>query len=81
MKVYMKQYSSNILVFWNCSSDALPQLSKLARQIDSIAETNTVVRRQFSSAGLILAERRTNLGPQQLDNILFIRAVEKMDSK
>lgn len=35
--------------------------------------------RQFSAAGLILNERRTNLSPHQLDNILLIRSVNKLN--
>ena len=81
MKVDMNQYSSDVLMFWKSNCEEFPHLSKVARQIHSIPATSAGVERQFSSAGLILTERRTSLDPEQLDNVLFIRAVEKMDSK
>ena len=52
---------------------------RLARWIFSIPATSTNVERQFSGAGLIIQERRTNLNPEQLNNILLIRSMEKYE--
>ena len=68
-------------MFWKSNCDKFPHLSELASQIHSIPATNAGVERQFSSAGLVSTERRTSLEPQQLENVLYIRAVEKIDSK
>jgi hypothetical protein len=65
------------LHFWKCYSHRFPLLSKYARSILSIPATTTNVEREFSSAGFILNERRTNLQPHKLDNMLLVRSVEK----
>jgi hypothetical protein len=67
------------LTFWKAQSQQFPLLSKLAKQIHSIPATSTSVERQFSAAGLVINERRTNLSPHQLDNILLIRSVQKLN--
>ncbi|CAF0874068.1 unnamed protein product [Rotaria sordida] len=41
------------------------------RSIFSIPATSVGVEREFSAAGLVIQERRTNLNPEQLDNILL----------
>ncbi|CAF1534172.1 unnamed protein product [Rotaria sordida] len=81
MKIDMKQYSSDVLTFWRNNADELPNLSRLARQIHSIPATSASVERQFSIAGLTLSERRNSLDPEQLDNIICIRAMEKINGK
>ena len=70
--------SKDPLTFWKSQSQQFPLLSKLAQQIHSIPATSTSVERQFSAAGLIINERRTNLSPHQLDNILLIRSTKKL---
>jgi len=52
-------------------------VSKSCRKIHCIPATSAVVERQFSSAGFVLNERRTSINPDYLDNILFIRTMEK----
>ncbi|CAF3851884.1 unnamed protein product [Rotaria magnacalcarata] len=81
MKVDMNEYSSDVLLFWKRNTDEFPCLSKLARRTHSIPATSAGVERQFSTAGLILSERRNNLDPEQLDNILSIRAMEIINAK
>ncbi|CAF3210964.1 unnamed protein product [Rotaria sp. Silwood2] len=68
----------NPLDFWRENQLSFPRLSKLARRIHSIPATIATVERQFSGAGVVINERRTNLKPSQVDNILFIRSCEKM---
>ncbi|CAF2972666.1 unnamed protein product, partial [Rotaria sp. Silwood2] len=65
------------LQFWKNHSNRFPILSKYARSIFSIPATTTNVEREFSSAGFILNERRANLQPDKLDDILLVRSVEK----
>jgi hypothetical protein len=81
MKTDMKDYSSNVLTFWKSQVHELTNLSKLIRQIHSIPATSAGIERQFSIAGLTLTDRRTSLDPDQLDNMLCIRAVAKWDSQ
>ncbi|CAF2710518.1 unnamed protein product [Rotaria sp. Silwood2] len=68
---------SDPLPFWKEHQDKFPCLSRYARSIHSIPATSASVERQFSGAGLIINERRTNLKPEQLDNVLLIRSMEK----
>jgi hypothetical protein len=70
---------SNPLKFWKDQQEKLPHLSRLARRIFSIPATSASVERQFSGVGLIIQERRTNLNPEQLDNILLIRSMQKYE--
>ena len=69
--------SADPLCFWKLYENQFPFLSKYARSIHSIPATTTSVEREFSTAGWIINERRTNLKPEQLDNILLVRSVEK----
>lgn len=64
--------------FWKNHSKTFPLLSTLAKRIHSIPATSTGVERQFSSAGLIINQRRTNSNPDQVDNILLVRSVQKI---
>ena len=81
MKIDMKEYSFNVLKFWQSNADEFPCLSKLARETHSIPATSAGVERQFSIAGLTLSERRNSLDPEQLDNIICIYAMEKLNKK
>ncbi|CAF3725917.1 unnamed protein product [Rotaria sp. Silwood1] len=65
---------SDPLPFWKEHQDKFPCLSRYARSIHSIPATSASVERQFSAAGLIISERRSNLKPEQLDNVLLIRS-------
>ena len=71
--------SRDPLIFWKLHSQQFPLLSKLAEQIHSIPATSSSVEQQFSAAGLVINERRTNLSPHQLDNILLIRSLRKLN--
>ncbi|CAF4186354.1 unnamed protein product, partial [Rotaria sordida] len=54
------------------ASKKLDELDRyLTRSIFSIPATSAGVEREFSAAGLVIQERRTNLNPEQLDNILL----------
>ena len=67
------------LNLWKIQSRQYALLSKLAKRIHSIPPTSTSVERQFSAAGLVINERRTNLSHYQLDDILLIRSVQKLN--
>ncbi|CAF3420265.1 unnamed protein product, partial [Rotaria socialis] len=80
MKIDMKDYSNNILTFWKLNVNEIPSLARIARRIHSIPATSASVERQFSIAGLTLTNRRTCLNPEQLDNIICIRSMTKINS-
>lgn len=68
---------ANPLVFWQNHQDKLPYLAKLARRIYSIPATSAGVERQFSSAGFLINERRSSLNPETIEDVLFVRSVQK----
>ena len=70
MQIDKSSLTNNPLAFRKTHSKTFPLLSKLAKRIHSIPATSTGVERQFSSAGLIINQRRTNINPEQVDNIL-----------
>ncbi|CAF2648421.1 unnamed protein product [Rotaria sp. Silwood2] len=70
---------SNPLIFWKDQQEKFPRLSRFARSIFSIPATSAAVEREFSGAGLVIQERRTNLNPEQLDNILLVRSMQKYE--
>ncbi|CAF1479470.1 unnamed protein product [Adineta steineri] len=78
MYIDKTKLSQNPPEFWKEHRTTYPILARVARKIHCIPATSAAVERQFSGAGIVLNERRTNLDPEHLDNILFIRAMEKM---
>ena len=53
-----------------------PHLAHLACSIFAIPCSSAAVERQFSSAGQIITQRRSNLDPSTVNNILFLRSME-----
>jgi hypothetical protein len=70
---------TNPLDFWQQSQyhQSFPNLSRLARQYFSIPCSSAAVERQFSAAGIIISQRRANMDPSTLNNVIFLRSVEK----
>jgi hypothetical protein len=52
-----------------------------ARSIFSIPATTTNVEREFSTARWVLNQRRTNLKPEEVNKILFVRSMVKQLEK
>ncbi len=66
------------LSFWKQQQHrvAFPNLTRLACRYFSIPCSSAAVERQFSSAGQIVTQRRSNLDPSTVNNILFLRSIE-----
>jgi hypothetical protein len=73
-----EQYT-NPLVFWEKQrrQGMFPNLTRLACRLFSIPCSSAAVERQFSAAGQIVTQRRSNLEPSTVNNILFLRSIEK----
>jgi hypothetical protein len=69
--------TSNPLAFWQCHQDKFPYLAKLCRRLYSIPATSTCVERQFSAGGILINERRSSLTPDTVENVLFIRSIQR----
>ncbi|CAF1311137.1 unnamed protein product [Adineta steineri] len=77
MQIDKLSVTDNPLDFWKSYTNQYPLLSKLAKYIYSILTTSTSVERQFSSADLIINQRRTNINPKQVNNIFLIQSLQK----
>ena len=60
------------LVWWKAHAQGLPRLAKLAKRFLSIPSTSVPSERVFSKAGELIAARRANLKPKNVDMILFL---------
>jgi hypothetical protein len=60
--------------FWVKYENVFPRLSQLSRMVHSVPATNLSSERNFNYAGLTLTDRRSNLDPEKVDKILFIRS-------
>ncbi|CAF0780871.1 unnamed protein product [Didymodactylos carnosus] len=80
LKVDKDRLPINPLEFWHENQRTYPILSKVARKIHSIPAATAAVERQFSSAGFVVTERRSSINPEQVDNVLLIRSVKRMNS-
>jgi hypothetical protein len=70
------------LVFWRKSQcqSSFPDLARLAMRYFSIPCSSSAVERQFSAAGQIISQRRSNLDPSTVNDIIFLRSAEKQMS-
>lgn len=68
---YNKTHS--VELFWRNNKNKFPKLSKLAKKRLNVPATSAPSERIFSSAGRVLDSRRTNLKPQLLDDLLFLK--------
>jgi hAT family C-terminal dimerisation region len=66
------------LSFWKQKEQqiAFPNLTRLATRCFAIPCSSAAVERQFSVAGQIITQRRSNLDPSTVNNIIFLRSIE-----
>ncbi|KAL4126594.1 hypothetical protein QTP88_010806 [Uroleucon formosanum] len=69
---YFEVQDDNILEFWNNQKYIFPLLSILAKQILAIPASSASSERSFSVAGRVIEERRSCLGGNTVDGILFL---------
>lgn len=65
---------TTLLEWWQKNEHVYPRLSRLAKQLLSIPCSNTTSERVFSDAGFTLHERRSNLNPNVVDKLMFLRS-------
>ena len=70
----MNDENDNPLLFWQEHANILPNLSKLARRIFCIPASSAGVERAFSSAGVIISQRRSNIHPSLVNDIILVRS-------
>ncbi|CAF3536064.1 unnamed protein product [Rotaria sp. Silwood1] len=66
------------LVFWRQERNQLtfPTLYRLAKRTFAAPCSSASVERQFSAAGQIITQRRSNLDPSTVNNLIFLRSFE-----
>ncbi|CAF2877010.1 unnamed protein product [Rotaria sp. Silwood2] len=64
----------NPLLFWKEQEHVLPNMPRLAKQIFSIPTSSAAVEREFSSAGIVVLQRRININPSTVNDIILIRS-------
>lgn len=65
----------NALEWWDHHVTEYPRLSKFAKQILAIPASSAASERVFSAAGNLITEKRNRLGPNSVNNILFLNSV------
>lgn len=66
--------NDNPLLFWKEQENLLPCMHKLAKQVFSIPASSAAVERSFSSAGVIISQRRSTISPSTVNDIVLIRS-------
>jgi len=74
-----KEQYENPMEFWKKlgNRSAFPNLVRLARKYYSIPCSSASVERQFSATGQIITQRRANLDPSTVNDIIFLRSADK----
>ena len=63
----------DVLQFWREHQAYFLTLGSIARRIFSIPTTNTTIERLFSASKITISERRTKLGQEKLNELMFLQ--------
>jgi hypothetical protein len=63
----------DLLSFWKRKKTQFPTIAGIARKVLAIPAANTSVERLFSSTKNIIGDRRTRLGVEKIDKLMFLR--------
>jgi len=63
---------STLLAWWKGKASVFPRLAILAQQILSIPATSSNSERNFSRAGIIVSDKRSQISPSNVDDSLVI---------
>jgi hypothetical protein len=63
----------DVLAYWKEKQNQFPTLSSLAKQVYAIPASNTIVERLFSASKNTVTEKRTNLGSEKINQLLFLQ--------
>ena len=69
-----KDGNFDVLSWWEKHASEFPNLSQIARAILAIPASSAASERDFSTAGFVIQERRTQLNPETVDDILFLHS-------
>lgn len=63
----------DVLLYWKEKQHQFSSLSAIAKQIYAIPASNTVIERLFSAAKNTVDHKRTNLGSERINQLLFLQ--------
>ncbi|CAF4019943.1 unnamed protein product [Rotaria sp. Silwood1] len=63
----------DILSFWKQHKQSFPLIASIARDILAIPASNTSVERQFSACKNTFTDKRTKLGSEKLNKLIFLK--------
>lgn len=66
--------SSDLFGWWRQQERRFPKLRRVAQMILGIPATSAPSERVFSTAGCVISARRSNISPENVDNILFLHS-------
>lgn len=66
--------STDIINWWKLHAEKFPLLSRAARFVFSVPASSSATENNFSIAGFIFSDRRTNMKPEKLENLLILRS-------
>ena len=69
-----KDSNFDVLSWWKKHASEFPNLSQIARIILSISASSADSERDFSTAGVVIQERRTHPNPVTVDDIIFLHS-------
>ncbi len=64
-------------IFWKNNEHRFPALSRIARGLLSTPVSSSAVERLFSTCGLLLSNKRRNLHPKHLKQLVFLKCAKK----
>lgn len=65
--------SKTVLEVWKDYKETLPKLHLLALKVFCVQASSAPAERLFSDAGNIFTDKRTLLGSEKLDDLLFLK--------
>ena len=68
----------NPFKWWNDNKDSFPILAKLAKKYLCVSATSIASERLFSDIGNIITAKRTNLKPERISRMVFLKRNSKM---
>lgn len=72
--MYSAEEHDNPLLFWKEHEVPMPNLSKLSKKIFCIPASAAAVERSFSAAGYIISQRRSNLNPSMVNDMMVVQS-------
>ncbi|CAF3920080.1 unnamed protein product [Rotaria sordida] len=65
--------NDDILGFWSYHNQSFPIISTIVRDIFAIPASNTTVERLFSISKYTITDKRTRLGMEKINKLMFLR--------